>query len=50
MKIQLTQIKIKEPIDYFFPLTTNLKNTMVNDQTINGKKGYCRVLIKKYEN
>lgn len=22
----------------------------VNDQTINGKKGYCRVLIKKYEN
>ena len=42
--------KIKEPIDYFFPLTTNLKNTMINDQTINGKKGYCRILIKKYEN
>ena len=42
--------KIKEPIDYFFPLSTNLKNTMVNNQTINGKKGYCRVLIKKYEN
>lgn len=31
-----------EPIDYFYPNGTNLKNTMVNDCTINGKKTYVR--------
>lgn len=35
-----------EPIDFFFPLSTNLKNGMINDQKINGKKGYCRILIR----
>jgi hypothetical protein len=39
--------KIKEPIDYFYPLATNLKNGMINDWTINSKKGYCRILIKR---
>ena len=42
-----TKEKIKEPIDYFYPLTTNSKNGMVNDWRINGKKGYCRLLIKR---
>lgn len=37
----------EEPIDYFFPLSTNLKNGMINDWTINGKKGYCRILIRR---
>ena len=36
-----------EPIDYFYPNGTNLKNTMVNDCTINGKKTYVRMLIRK---
>lgn len=36
-----------EPIDYFFPISTNLKNGLINNQTINKKKGYCRLLIKK---
>lgn len=40
------QTKI-EPIDYFYPNGTNLKNTMVNDCTINGKKTYVRMLIRK---
>ena len=40
-----------EPIDYFFPISTNLKNGLINNQTINKKKGYCRLLIKnKNEN
>ena len=42
------QAKI-EPIDYFYPNSTNLKNTMVNDCTINGKKTYVRMLIRKKE-
>ena len=42
-----TKEKIKEPIDYFYPLATNLKNGMINDWTINSKKGYCRILIKR---
>ena len=36
-----------EPIDYFYPNATNLANTLVNDCTINGKKTYVRVLIRK---
>ena len=36
-----------EPIDFFFPISTNLKNGLINNQTINKKKGYCRLLIKK---
>lgn len=36
-----------EPIDYFYPNGTNLKNTMVNDCTINGKKTYMRMLVRK---
>lgn len=36
-----------EPIDYFYPNGTNLKNTMVNDCTINGKKTYVRMLVRK---
>ena len=36
-----------EPIGYFYPNGTNLKNTMVNDCTINGKKTYVRILIRK---
>lgn len=36
-----------EPIDYFYPLSTNLKNTMVNNSTINGKKTYIRMLIRQ---
>lgn len=36
-----------EPIDYFYPNATNLANTLVNDCTINGKKTYVRVLIRR---
>ena len=32
------------------PYKEALWKAVVNDQTINGKKGYCRVLIQKYEN
>lgn len=42
------QTKI-EPIDYFYPNATNLANTLVNDCTINGKKTYVRVLIRRKE-
>lgn len=35
-----------EPVDVIYPLATNLKNGMINDCTINGKKTYCRVLIR----
>ena len=38
-----------EPIDYFYPNATNLVNTLVNDCTINGKKTYVRVLIRRKE-
>lgn len=40
------QTKI-EPIDYFYPNATNLTNTLVNDCTVNGKKTYVRVLIRR---
>ena len=39
--------KIKKPIDYFFPITTNLENGLVNDCTVKGKKTYVRILIRK---
>lgn len=42
------QAKI-EPIDYFFPITTNLQNGLVNDCTINNKKTYVRILIRRKE-
>lgn len=38
-----------EPIDYFYPNVTNLANTLVNNCTINGKKTYVRVLIRRKE-
>ena len=34
-------------VDKYYPIATNLKNGMINNQTINGKKGYCRILIRK---
>ena len=40
------QAKI-EPIDYFYPVSTNLSNTLVNDCTVNGKKTYVRMLIQR---
>ena len=39
--------KETEPIDIFYPNATNLANTLVNDCTVNGKKTYVRVLIRK---
>ena len=36
-----------EPVDVIFPLSTNLKNGMINNCTINGKKTYCRMLIRR---
>ena len=39
--------KVKKPIDYFFPITTNLENGLVNDCTVKGKKTYVRILIRK---
>lgn len=42
--------RIIEPIDYFYPISCNLKNGLINNQTISGKKGYCRLLIKLNEN
>lgn len=36
-----------EPIDYFYPNATNLANSLVNNCTINGKKTYVRVLIRR---
>lgn len=36
-----------EPIDLFYPIATNLKNGLMNDCTINGKKTYVRMLIRK---
>lgn len=37
----------KEPVEVIFPLATNLKNGLVNDCTINGKKTYVRLLARK---
>ncbi len=42
------QVKL-EPIDYFFPIATNLQNGLVNDCTINDKKTYVRILIRRKE-
>ena len=44
--------KIKEPIDYFFPLIITPGGLMQNpkDTKINSKSKYARVLIQKYEN
>lgn len=36
-----------EPVDVIYPLSTNLKNGMINNCTINGKKTYCRMLIRR---
>lgn len=36
-----------KPIDYFYPVSTNLSNTLVNDCTVNGKKTYVRMLIQR---
>lgn len=37
----------KTPVEVIFPLATNLQNGMINDCTINGKKTYVRMLIRK---
>lgn len=39
--------KTQEPIDRDFPLSTNLKNGLVNDCTVRGRKTYVRLLIRK---
>lgn len=39
-----------EPIDIDFPLATNLKNGLMNDCTIKGKKTYVRMLIQPKRN
>ena len=36
-----------EPVDVVYPLVTNLKNTLVNDCTVYGKKTYVRILIRR---
>lgn len=36
-----------EPIEVFYPLATNLKNGLINNCRINGKKTYVRILIKR---
>lgn len=36
-----------EPIDVIYPLSTNLKNGLINDCQINGKKTYVRMLIRR---
>ena len=36
-----------EPVDIVYPLATNLKNTLVNDCTVHGKKTYVRVLVRR---
>ena len=36
-----------EPVEIFYPLSTNLKNGLINDCRINGKKTYVRILIKR---
>lgn len=38
--------KYKEPIDLFFPISTNLKNGLVSDSIIDGRRIYVRVLIR----
>lgn len=38
-----------EPIDRDHPRTTNLANGLVNDCTINGRKTYVRILIRRKE-
>lgn len=37
----------KTPVEIIFPLATNLQNGLINDCTIDGKKTYVRMLIKK---
>lgn len=39
----------KTPVEIIFPLATNLQNGLINDCTINGKKTYVRILIRKAE-
>lgn len=39
----------KTPVEVIFPLATNLQNGLINDCTINGKKTYVRILIRKAE-
>ena len=36
-----------EPVDVIYPLSTNLKNGLINDCRINGKKTYVRMLIRR---
>ena len=38
-----------EPIDRDHPIATNLANGLVNDCTINGRKTYVRILIRREE-
>lgn len=38
-----------EPIDRDHPIATNLANGLVNDCTINGRKTYVRILIRRKE-
>lgn len=40
----------KTPVEIIFPLATNLQNGLINDCTIDGKKTYVRMLIKKKKN
>ena len=39
--------KKAEPVDVIYPLSTNLKNGLINDCRINGKKTYVRMLIRR---
>lgn len=36
-----------EPVDIVYPLATNLKNTLVNNCTVYGKKTYVRLLVRR---
>lgn len=40
----------KTPVEIIFPLSTNLQNGLINDCTVDGKKTYVRMLIKKKKN
>ena len=39
----------KTPVEVIFPLATNLQNGLINDCTIDGKKTYVRMLIRKHK-
>lgn len=37
----------KTPVEIIFPLATNLQNGLINDCTVNRKKIYVRMLVRK---